>query len=349
MTAQDIARQAGVSVATVYRVMGGHPSASPAAVQRVDRALAELEALTPGDRYQRRRRPACRGGAGEVALMLVGQPHSADLRLARGVETVLAAEGLRLLFTHTPSLARLPSVVRDRRVDGLLLCGWGYGGPDAESLRLLAGLPSVWIGTHQSDFGDCVQPDNRLIGRAAARWLLAHGARRLAVIGPEANHLEFVPRAAAFVGECVAAGVWHWWYDDRRTGLDPFREVLPSLLDQLVATDPPVDGLFVAGDQYAAATHHLLAVRGRRPGRDVRLVTAGSDDKLVGLDPHPGLIDVGYDELGAVAARQLLWRLDHRREPERRVTLVPPRPCGDKRTQAADIRAAIRLAADLED
>lgn len=311
-------------MATVYRVMGGHTVASPDAVARVERAVAALQALVPGDRYQRRRRPTHRAGSGDVALMLVGQPHSADLRLARGIETVLSAAGLRLLFTHTPSLAELPAVVRERRLDGLLLCGWGYTGPDADSLRLLAELPSVWIGTHQTDFGDCVQPDNRLIGRAAARWLLGRGAGRLAVLGPEANHLEFVPRAASFVDECRTAGVWHWWYDDRRTGVDPYRDVLPGLLDRLVAERPAVEGLFVAGDQYVASAHHLLAARGVRPGHDLLLVTAGSDDKLLGLDPPPGLIDVGYDALGAAAARQLLWRLAHREERQRQVALVPP-------------------------
>lgn len=56
MTARDIARQAGVSAATVYRVMGGHASASADAVARVKRAVAELSAALPGDHYQRRRR-----------------------------------------------------------------------------------------------------------------------------------------------------------------------------------------------------------------------------------------------------------------------------------------------------
>jgi LacI family transcriptional regulator len=125
-TILDVAQAAGVSAGTVSRVMNGHPSVSSDNIQRVQRAIAELN-------YEPRQRKASMADINpleqrNVLVLMLGMDRSlASLPVVasalHGVEQGIAAANAHLMIADVPSADRVPEVLHRRRVDGVVLKG----------------------------------------------------------------------------------------------------------------------------------------------------------------------------------------------------------------------------------
>ena len=182
MTIRDVARRANVGIATVSRVLNGHPSVSQETRSRVLEAIADLE-YAPNATAQK---------------LSSGTPHAIGVfapyftrpvfvhRLA-GIQEVLdhTEYSLVLFGTNSPSkyLTQLKQVIRQRRVDGILIISMAI----PEEHRLLAermNVPVVLVEPYSGDTS-CVWIDNMLGGRLATEYLLSLGHQRIAFLGDQ--------------------------------------------------------------------------------------------------------------------------------------------------------------------
>src|SRR4051794_32352400 len=180
----DVARRAGVSVATVSRALRGLPNVSRDTRTRVLTAADELgysaSPLASGLATGRMR-------AVGVVLQYAGGWFFAEV--VRGIEQALRRHDYDLVL-HVLSdeqrrrefFASLP--VR-RRVDAILVVGLELDAAEAEVLRSL-GLPLAWVGEPvEGAHGELI--DDAGAARGAVEHLLALGHRRIACVGGDAR------------------------------------------------------------------------------------------------------------------------------------------------------------------
>lgn len=306
-TIEDVAVQAGVSVATVSRALRDLPNVSPATRARVVAVARELD--------YRADPSAARLATGRTMTIGVTVPLPISWYIAQvvaGVEAVLSEAGYDLLLYAVDSPGSRRRVLGDilprrRRVDAVVLVDLAL--PPAEVDDLVAGHATVvTIGDRVATF-DAVSTDNHLAARRAVRHLLDLGHRRVGLIGDSPDGgLEFsVPgaRREGFLAELAAAGGDREPVLERSGGfsVDGGAEAMGRLLD---LPDPPT-AVFAMSDEMAIGALKVL----REAGLD-----CPGDVSVIGIDDHEladafGLTTMRQQvvEYGARSARLALRRL----------------------------------------
>ena len=314
-----VADRAGVSVASVSRVLNGLP-ASPDMARRVQDAAAELgyvpNAMARSLKVRRTEQLA-------LAFADIGNP--VYVEMMRAVEAVAREQGYRLLLSSTGSdPAEVVDLLRSLDhgyADGLIISPLRVTRDLVQELQQMR-VPTVVIGKLPTNVPiDNVRADSPGGVRLALQHLADQGHQRIAFLNGPADTVPGAVRAKAF--EQMA----------KRLHLDPSaalrvnatdftladgREAVERLLDH----EQP-DAILGANDLLAIAALHALAERGLAVPRDVAVV--GMDDTELAAVCTPGLssVSLGSAERGRLAAQMLLDRL---REPDlasRSITVAP--------------------------
>jgi len=173
----DVAALAGVSVATVSRVLNNRGYLSQATRDRVMRAIDELDY-----RPNQVARSLLRKRTGTVGLIVptVALPFFGEV--AVNVENELAERGLRLLLCNSLGKAdrerELLDLLVRNRVDGIISGAHNDPLPEYDALR----QPVVTVDRELAAHIPNVRADNESGGRLATRLLLDRGARRPALL-----------------------------------------------------------------------------------------------------------------------------------------------------------------------
>jgi len=186
VTIRDVASAAGVSVATVSRVLNGNGSVTGATRQSVQQAVARL-AYVPDNaaRSLSTRNTQC---IGVLLPDLYGEFFS---ELIQGIDRAVRARGLHLILSCSHGDAADARAALDAlrgRVDGLLIMS-----PHLDdrilSASLRASVPTVLMNTHADVAGfSTINVDNYGGASAMVRHLAGRGHRRIAhIAGPEDN------------------------------------------------------------------------------------------------------------------------------------------------------------------
>jgi LacI family transcriptional regulator len=191
----DVAREAGVALRTVSRVVNDDPTVGPANVAKVQAAIAALN-FRPDERA-RQLRTGVTGAIGAAVRRIA----EANPALA-AIERTAGAAGLTLLAASTDfdegrEREILTSMCR-QRLDGIIVEpigeSHGYLQPELE-----AGMPFVAMDRPMSGISaDCVMSDNASGIGMAFHHLHEHGHRRIAYIGDSERVFSGRERAGAF-------------------------------------------------------------------------------------------------------------------------------------------------------
>lgn len=319
-TLVTVARQAGVSIASVSRVLNGLP-ATPAMIQRV-REASEAVGYVP-DAVARSLQA---GRTHQLAFSVADVSNPVYAAMMRAIVRVTRRAGYRLLLGSTDSdpggeVALLRSL-RNRYVDGLILSPIRVTPQVVEELRAVA-RPVVVIGTLPDDVPvDNVRADSRHGVGLAVRHLIDAGRQDIALLNgptdtvPGTARLEGFERAMAEAGRSVDPGMI--------VTADDFTFAAGRRSADLLFADRRPDAIFAANDLLAIGAMRTLHERGLRVPDDVAVV--GMDDTELAEMSTPALTSVSLasEERGELAARLLLERLDHPDAPPARAS-VPPR------------------------
>ncbi|MFJ1709773.1 LacI family DNA-binding transcriptional regulator [Kitasatospora sp. NPDC088346] len=199
----DVAREAGVALRTVSRVVNNDPTVGPEYVAKVEAAIAALN-YRPDERARQLRT----GVAGTIGAA-VRRIAEVNPELA-AIERTVRALGLTLLaastdFDEARERDTLLSMCR-QRLDGIIVEPFGenhgYLQPELE-----AGMPLVAMDRPMSGISvDCVMSDNASGIGMAFHHLYQHGHRRIAYIGDSERVFSGRERAAAFRAAMGAHG-----------------------------------------------------------------------------------------------------------------------------------------------
>jgi DNA-binding LacI/PurR family transcriptional regulator len=178
-TIKDVAKQAGVGVGTVSRVLNGSNAVSEPTKHKV---LSAIEALDYMPNASARRLSLGKTMAVAVIAPFFTRPSVVE-RL-RGIEQTLVADGYDLVLYNVETVHRrdecFVNVPRRERVDGLLIISLKPTNEDARRLSH-ANLPIVLVDIVHPDF-DRIIIDDVNGGYKATRHLINLGHRKIAHI-----------------------------------------------------------------------------------------------------------------------------------------------------------------------
>lgn len=301
----DVAKRAGVSNATVSRIVNGiAKKASPETVARVRAAIAETGYRPTGAGQALRR-----GQSRLVAVFAANLANPTMAAIAASAETALRDEGVAMVLCDTHDRADLQDeYLLEMRAQAVRACVL-LAAVASEGLRAaLAGpIPLVFVNRRCPLPGETrfVGIDNRAAGRVVARALAAAvPAGRLALVhGPiassaTAERVDGFKRELAKLGRNLAAA-------DIATapGLDHL-EIGRQGASRLLAGGVP-RGIFCASDLIAYGVFRELLDAGLRVPEDVRLY--GFDDNPLNdwVAPWLSSVRVPYRGFGAAIAAVL--------------------------------------------
>ncbi|MFG2126685.1 LacI family DNA-binding transcriptional regulator [Streptomyces sp. NPDC048751] len=313
-TLEAVAARAGVSRATVSRVVNGGAGVREPLVQRVRRAVEEL-GYVPNQAARSlvtRRHDAVAVVIAEPETRVFADPFFA-LQL-RGISKELTAHDNQLVLLLTEGRddhARVGRYLAGGHVDGALVFSLHLDDPLPGLIRG-AGVPTVFGGRPGWSDGSgggatvaYVDSDNRGGAREAVRHLLGLGRGRVAHITGALDQTSAVDRLEGYRDVLPDA-------DPRLVVEGDFtpaggERAMRELLDRC----PDLDAVFAANDLTAAGALRVLREHGRRVPDDVAVI--GFDDMLAvaeQTDPPLTTIRQDIEEAGRLMARVLLRRLN---------------------------------------
>lgn len=313
LTLEEIGKIAGVSRATVSRVVNGYPHIRPEIRERVLNVIWG-EGYTPN--FAARALVTRRT---HVIGVMIPQTFSAVFQdpyyfptLLQGIAWQLNRFGYAMLLWIEDDSTDLDTffanIVRRRLLDGLIIASIPIGRPFIDRLiEMDMPLVTVERPTNLASPVHYVTIDNREAARVAVEHLIALGRRRIATITGDLYNADGVDRLAGYEDALQAAGI----------PLDPAL-IIPGTFTRMAGTENlqtlverGADAIFAGNDQIAFGILDKAAQLRIRIPEDIALV--GFDDlpmaALMGLTT----IRQPVEERGGQAVTMLINQLEHRR------------------------------------
>ncbi len=319
VTIADVAREAGVSVQTVSRVLNGKGEVSSRTRERVRATIAQL-----GYRPNSVARSLVTRRTTTLGLVVPDIANPFFPEVARGVEDVAHAAGYHVFLCNTNEQVEreeqaLISLI-EKRVDGIILCSARL--PEEQLAPLLPEFPAaVLINRRLSHLSiDTVLVEDEAAVSHLVYLLRQRGYRRFAFLaGPPASY-SAQARRRGFLRALTEAG--------EEAQLVDLLDCAPSIQGGLEATqsllrrsDPP-EAIVCYNDLIALGALAACQAAGLSVPSDIAVT--GFDDIPIARLVSPPLttIRVPKRTLGELATQMLLEQLSGRQEP-RQITLHP--------------------------
>ncbi|MFD9862369.1 LacI family DNA-binding transcriptional regulator [Streptomyces alboflavus] len=329
VTIREVAARAGVSVATVSRVLAGNYPTSATSRAKVQRAVKELDYVVNAHA-----RALAGAGRKTIAVLTYDVLSPFYAHVAQGVEMEAARHGRLTLVASTGSdpareLA-LVQMMREQAAEAVVLVGgvieddeyrqrmarYAQALAAAGSRLVLCGRPAPAPDVPAL----VVEYDNEAGAYAVTSHLLGAGHRRIALIGYQPGNTTGEDRVHGYLRALDDHGVPRSDAIVHGVGFGPHHGY-EAIRDLLRAADgkPEFTAVFAGDDRVAAATVVALREYGLAVPDDVSVV--GYNDDPVASDITPGLttVHIPAEEMGRTAVRLALAGAPPRSGPERHV------------------------------
>jgi DNA-binding LacI/PurR family transcriptional regulator len=322
VTMDEVARAAGVSQATVSRVVNGNPRVTLTTRRQVERTIERL-GFVPNSAARTlvtRRSDSIGVLIPEPTSRVFGDPFFAQV--LRGVSSALTARRQKLVLFLPQSdeeETELQGYLGAGHVDGVIMYSLHGDDPLPDQLRR-RGVPVVVGGRPPSGSRvSYVDYDNRGGALAATGHLIEVGRKTIATISGPLDMSAAVDRLAGHRDALRAAGIEPT--DELEVAGDFTQESGIRSMEELLARRPDLDAVFAANDVMATGAMQVLERAGRVVPDDVAIV--GFDDLPVALTTRPPLSSVrqSLDFLGRELVNVLLESIEHRESIARKVVL----------------------------
>ncbi len=300
-TIYSVAERAGVSIASVSRVLQGSTAVSEKTRRRVLEAADELKYVPlAAARSLAVRHHEAHG----LVLPELSGPYYSELLM--GFESRAAELGQSVVLMLAEGKHDLVRAVRNlaTRVDGLAMLG-SAAIPDSTVTALHGSKPVVLIAGDPHPDIDTVTSENAGSAQEITAHVLDHGRREVLFAGDPASGPDVRDRYSGFVAAHEAA---------HRRAAEPVRIPLresngTALADRLLSGELSADAMVCANDELALAVMKRLREGGTDVPHDIAIV--GWDDVMTARYVEPALTTVRQPvrELGALAADRLHQRI----------------------------------------
>ncbi|NLY92185.1 MAG: LacI family transcriptional regulator [Firmicutes bacterium] len=298
-TINEVAKLAGVSKATVSRVLNNRPVSSET-YAKVMKAIRELKYQPNAQARSLSLRRA--KVIGLIAPDLQGVFHGP---IIMGVEQVLQNNDFNLIVSRVQSKEyRLAKMLKEKKVDGLIITTPRQIGEKAILALKRDNFPVVVIDGNVGKQVSSVEIDNYQGAFQATEHLIKLGHTRIAVISSPPSFRESQER---LLGYQDALKQYNLPFDSTMVREGDY--LLPSgerEMEKLLALPSPPTAVFAFSDLMAIGAIHCLFKKGFSVPKDMAVI--GFDDSIVAQSFYPPLTTVRQPimEMGVVAARKML-------------------------------------------
>jgi LacI family transcriptional regulator len=304
VTIQDVAQLAGVSPATVSKVMNGAPYVSQEAREKVMSAATKLKF---------RPNAIARSLKGKRTLTLGLITNDLEgvftMPLMRGVEEAASKQGFSVFLCNSYGEASRErahlEVLLAKQVDGIILMS-GYSVKERGAPALpLSDLPLVYLYQYTHDLNvPCVVPDDLGGGKLGTEHLLKLGHRRIGFINGPSTYEATHARLEGYRQSLEAGGII---FDPALVRVGKWHEDSGyRLAHELMKLPQPPTAIFCASDSLAVGAIDALHELDLRVPEDVAIV--GYDNRQFAAYQRPPLTTVALPlyEMGKLAGELLL-------------------------------------------
>lgn len=262
-TMKDVAREAGVSLGTVSKVINGIPVGEEYR-KKVESAIKMLDyhvnAYAKGLKNNR---------TYTIAVILPNMINPFFCLVAHYINRALVRHGYRMLLCDTDydytKEQEMVQMAEQNKVDGIIALTYN------PNLKISPEVRSVSIDRYLSGGIPCVASDNYNGGRLAVQKLVENGCTRLAFlrIGSSLTS-ETNKRRDGFAAECEARGI-PYTLKILQDGA-PLEEFDQFLQENRTDSGLAFDGIFCVTDKLAVKTVQMLRRMGLRVPEDVQVI-----------------------------------------------------------------------------
>lgn len=303
-TIADVARKAGVSIATVSRVLNGSSPVIDATAGRVSQAIAELN-YTPRSAA----RVLARQRTDAIGVMLPEISGAFFSPMLRGIETGVREADFGLLVQSTPAPRtgrRSIHALGEHNTDGLILFPDSM---DESEIRRLAALNFPLVLTHLPPPPGLDIPMVTVENLAGARSLVehlitAHARKRIVFLRGPAGHADSILRERGY----------RQALKNHRITFDPGlvlrgdfdADVARGTVQELLRSGKAFDAVFAGDDEAAGGVLLALSEAGLRVPEDVSVTGFDDVDFARYLNPPLTTMRAPTEQVGLEAVRQLV-------------------------------------------
>ncbi|MEK4403671.1 LacI family DNA-binding transcriptional regulator [Sporosarcina sp. FSL K6-6792] len=305
-TIQDVARKAGVSVATVSRVLNNQNVVAKETTIKVEKAIKELN-------YE----PSVLGRnlrTSESRLLLVLIPSIANpfyTEIIKGIEDTAIEKDYNILLCETGSNPKREAIyinlVRNRLADGVISMD-----PAVDKVRLTE-LANKYPVVQCSEYDKAgtisyVTIDSELAAYQAVRYLIQIGHKRIGLINSDNKYLYARERYEGYIkalNEFEIPINTDWIYNVESVKFQDGQQAMRSLLDQ---PDRPT-AIFADSDVLAIGALKEINSSGLNVPKDIALV--GFDNIDFSNMTYPTLTTISQPmyEMGSASANMIIQKI----------------------------------------
>lgn len=306
---KDLAKELGVSIATVSRALRNSPEIG-AEMQEKVKALAKKLNYRPNPFAQSLRKEAPRV-IGVVVPNLVTHYYSAVLD---GIEDEARKEGYSVISANTHEDSEKEVLAIDNfislHVEGIIAC-LAQSTTDYKHFEEISqmGIPLVFFGrTCLPDKFSCVTANGDVAAQEATQHLIDTGSKRIAFIGGP-NHLDMVRRRKHGYLEALRENripIERELVVCEKIDYDWALEATKRLLEQ----ENPPDAVLAFNDIITFAAFSAIKDKGLRIPEDVALIGFTDDVHAQYVTPRMSAIEDQSQEMGKVACQLLLKNIN---------------------------------------
>ncbi len=323
-TMKDIARDLGVSVVTVSKVLRNHEDIGEKTRKRVLDRVKELN-YTPNLAA----RSLVTGRTYLVGLVVPDLLHPFFAQIAKSLSGVLLKKGYCLTISTSEENPKLEAHEIDRllarRLDALVIASsckepalferiQKEGPPLVLIDRRFSGLDANFVGT-----------DDEAVGRLATEHLIQVGCERIAHLrGPDSS--PGIGRLKGYLDALAAHKLFPLpgYISTPRMADVHSKESGAELMKQLLSLNPRPDGVFCFNDPMAiGAIHHILDA-GLRVPEDIAVIGSGNLHYDAELRIPLSSIDQQTEQIGNRTGRLTLSLLESKTRPRNKTFILQP-------------------------
>lgn len=284
-TLKDVARETGLTVTTVSRVLNNRGYISEETREKVYAAMKKLN-YRPNEVA----RSLSKKSTNTIGVIVPHIRHPYFSELISNLENEASKRGYKMILCNSQEKENKEreylEMCTSNRVAGIVLCSAGVAVEEFQGNN----IPLITIERYMENGTASVECDNKQGGKLAAEHLIACGCKNLLHIsGVYETAMPADDRALGFIEVCEKAGVSHWevatntYQYNNLEYHDFLEEVLKEnyYVDNTAENDvncgkSRIDGIFASSDLIAAQVLQVCSKLGIRVPEDIKLV--GFDD-----------------------------------------------------------------------
>lgn len=319
VSVHDVAREAGVSIGSVSRVLNGGRYTSADLVARVTAAARKL-GYQPDAKAQSLRR----GSSRTIGCLVTDIANPLYAACVSALETRLAADGYMMLLASSHYDAQreadLLALFEARGMDGLVVAPMGedMAGPAWKTLAASA-MPKVVLDRDAELESDFVLIDHKAGVASAVQYLASLGHKRIALFTPGLDMRPGRERAAGYTQAHQALGLPV--QPELLRGISNQLQTSYDEMAQLLRGRKPPTALIALGNRILSGALRAVHEAGLAIPRDLSVIAIGNSLAGEVLYPPATLLRFDVESFGRVAAEMLLERLRKPELPPRKLTM----------------------------